>query len=332
MKNRMLVSIVFLLLLACAPAVAGAQTARSGQARAEFSFNATARLSNGIYVGFSTRADEPKAASMSYTIETDADNVIHRVLVDQGGGFFYGYDLRVETIPNSKQLKVSIMPLSAEMEQRLRRQSSAATRRPRAEADPPALSPPAQEQVVDDGDSLALDVLVNQQTGGKIADIIKVSSEPISLGFSGLPRPPARDLKLDAVEFSVSNYRLLVNGELVAGANPTGGCSGAIIWFYLPGRGRFIFSIKPHTGYDFQQVGAIENNKILFSVDGEQYQWISSSPIVGASGHFNVWVLHDRHYRPELPDAQGSRSVRYKDRSSVLIGAADAIELVLPRR
>ena len=67
-------------------------------------------------------------------------------------------------------------------------------------------------------------------------------------------------------------------------------------------------------------------------MNGEQYQWISSSPIVGASGHFNVLVLYDRHYRPELPDATGAGTARYRDRSSVLIGAADAIEMVLPRR
>jgi hypothetical protein len=311
---------------------ADAQSA-GGAANGGTRFNATARLKNGIYVGFSTEADQRGALPVSFSsIETGADNVIHRVLVDREGAYFYGYDLGVEIAPDSKQFRISVRPLGEDFERRLRERKSFATRRLDPDAGAPALSQRYQEQVINDGDMVAIDLLVNKKTGVKIVDIIKVSSEQINVGGGSLAGSPARDFSLDDIELKVTNYRLLVNSELVAGAVPTGGCSGSIIWFYLPGKGRFIFSIKPRPGYDFQKMGVIENNKISFSLGGDQYQWVSSSPIVGSTNNFNVWVLHDPSYTPELQDEVAPGSARYKDRSQVIIGAADSIELMLPKR
>jgi hypothetical protein len=337
MKNRTLTLTAFtltafLVVLVFTHGTAGAQTA-GGETNGGTRFNATARLKNGIYVGFSTEADQRGALPVSFSsIETGADNVIHRVLVDKEGIYFYGYDLGVEILPDSKQFRISVRPLSDEFGQRLRERKSFASRRLSTNADAPALSQRYQEQVINDGDMVAIDVLVNQKTGVKIVDIIKVSSEQINVGGASLARSPARDFSLDDIELKVTNYRLLVNNELVAGAVPTGGCSGSIIWFYLPGRGRFIFSIKPRQGYDFQKIGVIENNKISFSFGGDQYQWVSSSPIVGSTNNFNVWVLHDSVYTPELQGEVTAGSARYKDRSPVIIGAADSIELMLPKK
>jgi hypothetical protein len=128
-----------------------------------------------------------------------------------------------------------------------------------------------------------------------------------------------RQFTLNDVNLSMNNFRLLINGQLAASGEKTGDSrTGPLLWFYLTGRGRYIFSITPLKGYQFQNIGLIENNKISFSLDGDLYEWISSSPIVGNGGNWQIWVLRDSNYRPDF-------EVNY------LIGAADSIDFLLPK-
>ena len=337
---------IFLLSFFPASSAATAQET-GGRGRTEPQFNASTRLSNGIRVAFANRTEPAGAIQFAASyIETEGSEGIHRVFIDKEGGLFFGYDVKVEPVANTQQIKVSIMPMSASYEQRLRQRVAFQTRAMNTDFRSPSLFQTQAAQVLNDGDMLAIDALVNQKTGVKIVEIIKASYEEIPLG-SGSVRTdtsPARDFTLDDVELKVINYRLLVNGEMVAGFGPTGGCSGAILWFYLPERGRIILSIRPHEGYEFLKNGMIDNNKISFSVDGEQYQWISSSAILGISGRFQLWVLRDPDFRPEL-DEQGATLMRESSRAGqadaskkerarpgLLMGAADRIEYILPKK
>ncbi|HLL13832.1 MAG TPA: hypothetical protein VK388_02020 [Pyrinomonadaceae bacterium] len=301
-----------------------------------------------------------------------ADNhVVHRVLVDAEGAFVFGYDLVVEPIAATKQFKVSLKPMSAEFEEQLR------SRRPRAAAsragqNVSTLPRPTEAQLIDDGDAFALDLLVNQQTGVKIVDVVKVSFERARL-WSAPPRSlPLRDFTLGNVELAVRDHKLTINGELVGGgrAKAARGFAGALLWFYVPERGRFIFSLMPHEGYDFQKVGRIENNKISFTLGGDAYEWTSSAPIVGTSGgNWNLWVLHDAGYVSDFDsqeqivegatgaaggasspewlreqverirrerragfEARDDNRKRDVRRARVLAGGADRIENLLPKR
>jgi len=187
--------------------------------------------------------------------------------------------------------------MSAEFEQQLRsRQPSTIAARDGQNIS--TLPRAGDAQLIDDGDAFALDLLVNPQTGVKIVDVVKVSFDPARL-WSAPPRSlPLRDFTLGNVELAVRDYKLTINGELVGGGRkPARGCAGALVWFYVPERGRFIFSLIPHEGYNFQKVGRIENNKISFTLGGDSYEWTSSAPVVGTSGgNWNLWVLHDAGY------------------------------------
>lgn len=299
-----------------------------------------------------------------------ADNhVVHRVLVDPEGNFVFGYDLIVEPVAATKQFRVSVKPLSAEFEERLRaRQPAAAAKRT-----PQTVSTLPREggaQLIDDGDAFALDLLVNAQTGVKIVDVVKVSFDRAKL-WSAPPRRsvPLRDFTLGNVELAMRDYKLTINGELAGGGQkPTRGFAGALIWFYVPERGRFIVSLMPHEGYDFQKVGRIENNKISFKLGEDLYEWTSSAPVVGNGGNWNLWVLHDAEYVSDFasaeqitegregnsssPDwlrdplarlrrdksaefetrAEGKAKRNATKRPRVLVGGADRIENLLPKR
>jgi len=74
--------------------------------------------------------------------------------------------------------------------------------------------------------------------------------------------------------------------------------AGALVWFYVQGRGRFIFSLAPRDGYEFQKVGIVDGNRIEFTMGADRYEWLSASPILSGGGTWNLWVLHDPKYSP----------------------------------
>ena len=222
-------------------------------------------------------------------------NTIHRVLLDAAGSFVFGYDLTVEPLTPARRFKVIVKPLSPEFEQQLRARAHAASATHTA-LSAATLPRSAEAQTLDDGDAFELDLLVNPQTGVHVTDVVKVAFDRAPL-WQATPR----DFAADSVELSVKDYRLTLNDKLIGGGTrPARGCAGSLVWFYVPGRGRFIFSLVPRAGYDFQKTGMILDNVIRFEFKGERYEWISSAPIVGSGGLWYVWLLHDPTYTPEV--------------------------------
>lgn len=269
-------------------------------------------LSEGGFVAFRSEtawadrdktALKPQGARGEFEAKAllDEGHIIHRVLSDKQGNFVFGYDLFVEPQPGAKQFRIALNPLDARFADKLLGDSPSAKpslKRARIATLPQSAEP----QVLDDGDSFALDLLVNQNTGVKIVDIVKVTFDRSTLWDTN-PTTVPRDFSLDAVELSVRAYRLVINGEVMAVGKPTSDWSGALLWFYVSDRGRFIFSLVPREGYQFQKVGIIENNRIEFNINGDRYEWISNSPVLPGGGTWNLWVLHDPKYTPLIDDA-----------------------------
>jgi hypothetical protein len=260
-------------------------------------------MKDGYYAAFSTTPGANSANtngwSDGFTEAYFKSNTIRRVFVDSGGTLFFGYALVIEPISSSKQFKVSVRPLSPEDEQELRARKSFSTRRIHPNYNVAGLSRSSAPQVINDGDTFALDVLVNPQTGDKLTDIVTVSTDKARLQEAPASENP-RDFTLGDVALKMINYQLLINGELVAGGKRSGACAGPLIWFHLPERGgRFIFSLMPHAGYDFKKIGTIENNRIKFTLNGATYEWVSNTPILGNGGNWNLYVLYDPGYVPD---------------------------------
>jgi hypothetical protein len=223
------------------------------------------------------------------------NHIIHRVLEDRVGRFVFGYDLWVSANPALKKFTIAVRPLDPQYERKLRAASTSETELSQSEVI--ATFPKSTEaQTLDDGDAFTLDLLVNQGAGVKIVDVVKVTFDRSNLKEP--PRNPARDFTLDAVELAVKDYRLLINGAVAGAGKSTNGCAGALLWFYAEGNGRFIVSLVPREGYEFQKVGVIEDNRIEFTVNNNRYEWLSSSPILSGGGAWNLWVLHDPKYQP----------------------------------
>jgi hypothetical protein len=260
-------------------------------------------FNGGLTVKFTSETDPPsRDTGTSGSVQIHGEhNIVHRIFVDREHAVYFGYDLEVEPVPGTDQFTLTIKSLSEPP-------ISSGVRRPQdltARSLPTYPSP----QLIHDGDTLAVDVLVNQNTGMKIIDLIKVSARGEAVQ-SVTPTPGgiqvAKDLSLEMISLGVTNSRLLVNGQRVfgteEGAGP--GVSGTVLWFYLRGYGRFIIALTPREGYAFQGVGVVQGHKLSFSMGGNRFEWVSSSVIAPcAGGALNLWVLPDPQYEPDVgPD------------------------------
>jgi len=286
-------------------------------------------LNEGGFVAFRSEtawADARKAGAQFQRVtpilradaQLDENHLIHRVLVDASGRFAFGYDLSIASIPASKQFKVTVLPLDQKFEKKLKA------------ADPdrltdviPTFPQSAAPQTLDDGDAFSLDLLINQNAGVKIVDVVRVTFDKTRL--RDFPRSLPRDFTLDAVELSIKDYRLLLNGSVVAVGKSTSPVAGALVWFYVQGRGRFIFSLAPRDGYEFQKVGIVDGNRIEFTMAGDRYEWLSASPILSGGGTWNLWVLHDPKYSPlfgaEKPPDTGKSALQKVDEAMAKVNA-----------
>ena len=322
--------LIIVLLLAAAAAVAS-QEGQKGQT--------IVPMKSGFFVAFTTTPDASAASaggwSRTFAEAYFESNTIRRVFIDSGGSLYFGYTLVVEPIASSRQFRVSVRPLSPEDEQELRARKSFQTRRIHPNYNSAALSrAAAAPQIIADGDTFALDVLVNPETGDKITDFVTVSQSESRLRETSIAESAPRDFTLEDVMLKMINYQLYVNGELVAGGKRSGAAAGPVIWFHLTERGRFIFSLRPHEGYDFQKIGTIEHNKMKFTLNNDRYEWVSDVPIVDTGGPWNLYVLHDPNYVPDsfFLGVKGAAAARPKS-TNVYSSVAEAQRTMrLPKR
>ena len=271
------------------------------------------QLSSGGFVAFRSETpgskelpDGKSLAALLYAQAFAGENrIIHRVITDAQQNVVFGYDLWVNADPITKKFSLAVLPADEAF-----RRSFLKDFTPLRPNSPFATFPKSTTpQTLDDGDAVSLELLVNAESGVKIVDVVSVTFDRSTLRQSHLESAP-KDFTLDAVALGVKNYSLLINGNLVSKSKSSIGFKGALLWLYVPERGRFIFSLVPREGYDFAKIAVLDENKIEFTVNGERYEWVSSASILPNGGTWNLWVLHDTAYMPlfasEAPVPKGA--------------------------
>jgi hypothetical protein len=257
---------------------------------------------NGGFVAFrsETSATESKAIpdvnALLYSRAVAGENrIIHRVLTDAQQNVVFGYDLWISADPITKKFSLVVLPADEAFRRSFLKDFTPQTDRAFA-----TFPKSTTTQTLDDGDAVSLELLVNKESGVKIVDVVSVTFDRSRLR-DGYLEPAPKDFTLEAVALAVKNYSLSINGTLMSKSKSSIGCSGALLWFYVPERGRFIFSLVPREGYEFQKIAVLDENKIEFTVDGERYEWLSAEPILPTGGSWYLWVLHDPNYTPIFP-------------------------------
>ena len=314
------------------------------------------RLKSGGYVAFDIKIDSLAPLSVASSLDDSDSNVIHRVLIDEKSGYYLGYDLVVEQVPfpktfngsmseflNFKEFKLTFQPISPAHFESLKGNPKYAGLRPHPEFKPEWFFKSARAQELRSLDSIAVDILVNPTTGARVTDVISVNAFPASGWYSKRPYGASRDFTLDDVDMGVSSGRLLINGVDSGGG---GSVRGTLIYFYAAGHGRFIFSLTARDGYNFQKIGLIQQNKIVFSLNGNYYEWLSNGPILHDGGFYNVWVLADPGYDPQahlaamtgaggggvIGGASATGGARTIPPSRYMAGTAASMEYLFPKK
>src|SRR5215204_3766697 len=258
-------------------------------------------LLNGGFIAFrsetpgskSVTDTQPLAALLYAQTFAGENRIIHRVITDAQQNVVFGYDLLVSADPLTKKFSLVVLPA----DEAFRRSFLKDFTPPRPSNAFATFLKSTTPQTLDDGDAVSLELLVNHESGVKIVDVVRVTFDRSSLRESQLDSIP-KDFTLDAVSLAVKNYSLMINGTLVGKSKSSIGFTGALLWFYVPDRGRFIFSLVPREGYDFAKIAVLDGNKIEFTANGEHYEWLSSASILPSGDTWNLWVLHDTEYTP----------------------------------
>ena len=353
MRNKLW---ILLLLIHCLGVAATAQNPAKRQL--------VMQVSNGGFVAFRSETpgtkstpDSNSLAALLYSQALAGNNrIIHRVLTDAQNNVVFGYDLWINADPISKKFSVAVLPADEAFRRTFLKPNGSFATFPKS----------TTPQTLDDGDAVSLDLLVNNESGVKIVDVVRVTFDRSTLREGYIDSAP-KDFTLDAVALSVKNYSLTINGQLIGKSKSSIGCEGALLWFYIPERGRFIFSLVPREGYNFAKVAVLDENRIEFTVDGERYEWLSSTSILPNGGTWNLWVLHDTDYTPmfggpeispprstqkgpnvfekiegalanrgaevtfNLPGRSGSNKSTPVAPQRVMVGGADSMENLLPK-
>ena len=261
------------------------------------------QVSNGGFVAFRSETSAPdlktvpdgnSLAALLYSQAFAGENrIIHRVLTDAQQNVVFGYDLWITADPVTKKFSIAVLPA----DEAFRRSFLKDFTPPRPDSSFATFPKSTTPQTLDDGDAVSLELLVNKESGVKIVDVVSVTFDRSRFRENYLDSAP-KDFTLEAVELAVKNYSLSINGSVVSKSKSSIGASGALLWFYVPDRGRFIFSLVPREGYEFEKIAVLDENRIEFVANGERYEWLSAAPILPNGGSWYLWVLHDTDYTP----------------------------------
>ena len=92
------------------------------------------------------------------------------------------------------------------------------------------------------------------------------------------------------IYLELGNTKVTENGESVIEIGGKCG-AGGVLAFHLPKRGWFVASVEPFAEYDFQKIGKLKGNKIVFRMDNRKYEIISDQPISSQARSLDLWVV-----------------------------------------
>lgn len=264
------------------------------------------QLSNGVTIAIKTQTTPPNETTEGYGNIYGRDdlknNTFHRILTDIKNKIYFGYDLSVEPLAEKGKYSVSIKPLTKELKEFYEDNAFVFEKMPKYDEFTARSLPEYPSGIIlRQGDTLSLDILENPQTKSKITDVIAITNDGRNFGdyFSG-GKPP-KDFTIEDVQIGLKEIKIYIDGKLYKSSRA--GISGAAIWIYFPGKGRFIMSPFEQPGYNFQKIGVINNSQITFNYDGSAYKFVSKDFVIGYVGKWNLWVMLDPDYKPTMPQA-----------------------------
>jgi hypothetical protein len=309
-------------LLACIAALAiGMATPASSQTR-RIDSGAASMAGFAFYWHTDLNPPTPPLSSSFGTAHESGPGYVHRMLLDRATRLYFGYTVRIEPLAETSTFRLTFQALALTPELQKRLGDEAASWKALAIARFPAPS------TIRSGEVLALNLLSNDAWGQRMTEYVTVEeTRPRPQGFQTLGPTPreftfapgtARDFAVTDAGLRLREPRVFVNGKFEPASGRTfGEETGAVVWIYLPQRGRFLLSLVPNARSGFRRAGEIRGSSARFTVGKDVFSVSSDGAIAAGTSPYNVYVLHQPTWKPSYPNANVDVAI---------IGAADRVE------
>jgi hypothetical protein len=116
----------------------------------------------------------------------------------------------------------------------------------------------------------------------------------------------ARDFTAADAELRIQQPRVLLNGTKQSNdRGAPGGATGNLVWFYLPGHGRYILSLAPRLELGFQKAGEVRGGAIEFKLGDDMIRLECFTPIATGNSAYTLYVLDDAAWEPTASSQKG---------------------------
>ena len=179
-------------------------------------------------------------------------------------------------------------------------------------------------QVVHAGDSLSIHVYGDAEVSRELVDTMGIVPMPPlppraqddgrqvwrqvhALLHNGNADPPreaapvfgrAREFSVEDSEMRLQMSRVTINGAVATQSGGSRVVSGALVWFFATGHGRYILSLSPRPELGFVQAGEVRGSVLSFTIGEDRVLLESPSMIAPGDAPYLLYVLHDPAWRP----------------------------------
>jgi hypothetical protein len=288
-------------------------------------FAQTGVIAQGSRVGkdfafyWQTRLEPPTppiAEGLGYGDGTNPkNNNIYRVMIDRARHVYFGYEVRVEPLPQrTYRVTFQQLDLSPETFKQIHIEDLSSWKK--LELGAPVGRPLSPLRDAPDTvaalDVIAVDLMTNQQTGQKIVDYVVIQGPslgwsfgqmPVQREFAYAPGTP-HDFSVEDASLRLAEIRVSINGKIDETTTASyGEVSGPAVWFSLRNRGRYILSLVPHPELGFRKAGEVRGTSLTFALGPDTFTLNSAKTIAPGDAPFNLYVLQEAGWKPNYPGA-----------------------------
>lgn len=210
-------------------------------------------------------------------------NKFVKFIADRKNLVYFGYFLEFTPDAETKKIKVVIKPVK---ESGYKLPSSPTFDASKyTEKDLPAFP---NEIIINDGDTIVLDLLESKVDKGKVQELIKITSREDIAGDYFAETEKSTDFSLNDVVMNLIDFEVFVNGKQIK-TSPTHKFATQSISFRFKNKGSFIINPFPNEKYNLTKIGVITNNRIRFTHNNDTYEIVSKTNIFGRLGKWNLW-------------------------------------------
>jgi hypothetical protein len=260
-----------------------------------------------------------------------------RIFVDRDERRYFGYEVTLEQRSTGEYLMTFGQPGMTPMEAAIEGTSTGAL----AIHDWALRSTELPEpKIVHESDKINVELTLGPAAGLKVVDEITIEAYTAGLPRpGGLPTPrvpvvpsvegTARDFTAADAEMTLAAPRVTINGTLqqaqrtipppgipnavVAGQPPIASVAqrstGALLWLYLPGRGRYILSLVPRPELDFKVAGEFRGGKAEFTVGTDLISLECNNEIAPGHAPYRLYILLDPLWVPTAQSQKGQLAI-----------------------